>query len=165
MKETIRAETFETNSSAVHSVVLRENLLDKFDIPLVKGDSIVVELDEDYQCTGTLTSQYDKLQYLLSYLFVKRGWDNQVAIECGEFKSKNIVNVSELCEGYLVADAVSAELGRQVEIYITFGEYGPEFNHQVNPAFSDNPMDSVMNSEEEIRDFIFGPCNLVMEWD
>lgn len=156
MKRTVRYGTFETNSSSMHSLVYSNIKMDKSDLPVTSDGVVYVYLEQEYNCHGTLTTQLEKLEYLLSYLFVKDGWGYnsdfyQTSDNWYNFDIANSYMGRELLELLQLHDS------RIKKVIVRWCCDGPEFDHQSHPAYGDNPMDELVYDKDRTLEYLFSP--------
>lgn len=136
----IRNGLFETNSSSVHTLSISKDGLEPSKLKLNKNGNIEVEFAEfgkDYMVYDT---QYEKLQYLLSF----------IAYESGYYYC-DVSDLEELYEHYnfrTIRDAVCEYAGANDIVIV--GEDNAYIDHQ-------SADDCVVNlwDEDEIINFVF----------
>ena len=69
----IRRNIFESNSSSVHTLSISKEGLEPSNLPLNKDGYIEVEFGEFGKDVMIYSTQYEKLQYLLSFIAYSRG--------------------------------------------------------------------------------------------
>ena len=112
----IRKDVFETNSSSVHTLQISNDGLEPSELKLNKDGNIEVEFGEfekDYRIYNT---QYEKLQYLISFIAYNYGY---------------YYDLDELYENYdfiTVRDAVCEYTGANDIVIV--GEAQPYIDHQ-----------------------------------
>lgn len=112
----IRKNVFETNSSSVHTLQISNDGLEPSELKLNKNGNIEIEFGEfekDYRIYNT---QYEKLQYLISFIAYNYGY---------------YYDLDELYENYdfiTVRDAVCEYTGANNIIVV--GETQPHIDHQ-----------------------------------
>lgn len=159
MKEAIRHGLFETNSSSVHSLVYVVN--DDAPQPIPKFDSEYGKLVHiihggSYQCSGCLVTSEEKLNYLIGWLFVKKGYDLGDFLEDDDYK-----NIEKwVCER-TGADGFKTKLVHEhSDEYEKMSEreqqrYGISFDHQSNPFIHDEDFLVDYRDKHEVLKFIF----------
>ena len=111
----IRKNVFETNSSSVHTLQISKDVLEPSELKLNKDGNIEVEFGEfgkDYMIYST---QYEKLQYLVSFIAY----------------NYNYYDLDELYENYdfsEVRDAICEYTGANDIVVV--GEAQPYIDHQ-----------------------------------
>lgn len=156
MKRTIRYGTFETNSSSMHSLVYSNIKMDKSELPVTSDGVVYVDLEQSYQCSGTLTTQLEKLEYLLSYMFVKDGW----GYSSDYYRTSDNWYNYDITDSYMGRDLLEmlqAHDSRIKKVIVRWCCEGPEFDHQTNPSYDDNPMDAVVYDKDTTLEYLFSP--------
>ena len=143
MKRTSRNGVFETNSSSVHTIVLKH---EGPYVPELETDgNRVVTHCHDYSEYGHdddayLSTQQEKLDYLMSWLTVKHDYDYG-----GE--------LYDTWEYGHVLEAIKSVMP-EIEVITVLDEDKACFDHQTAP-YSYNDCAVNLDSEEDIRSFIF----------
>ena len=112
----VRKNVFETNSSSVHTLQISKDGLEPSELKLNKDGNIEIEFGEfekDYRIYNT---QYEKLQYLISFIAYNYGY---------------YYDLGDLYENYdftTVRDAVCEYTGANDIIVV--GETQPHIDHQ-----------------------------------
>ena len=120
MKKAIREDVFETNSSAVHSLVIAKEGLEPSNLPVDKDGYIVADFGNygEYDMGYTTFSQEDKLAYLATECFYLNRWDKDLS---DFYVWKNICEA--VCK---YAGVKGIKLKNKIE---------PELNHQEIPEY------------------------------
>lgn len=171
MKRTIRENCFETNSSSMHTLVIRNKESSYKEDPVINGLVMRVEL-QDYSSEfhNELTTVKEKLDYVITYLIVKYHgepyldeWDRDDRKEYIEDFLNEDYYYRDLIQ--MIKDKVGVE-----KLKVRFGlgctDAFSLFDHQTrpDPNYDGNPLDEL--SDEEIVDFIFNPrAVLLLERD
>ena len=118
MKNVIREGLFETNSSAVHSLVISSDGLEPSNLPMDDDGYITIEFGnfDEYDEGITTFDQEMKLRYIATECFYINHWDKEIE---GSYPWKYICEA--VCE---YSGAKGIRLGTLIE---------PELNHQVQP--------------------------------
>lgn len=156
MKRTIRYGTFETNSSSMHSLVYSNIKMDKSELPVTSDGVVYVDLEQSYLCSGTLTAQLEKLEYLLSYMFVKDGW----GCSSDYYRTSDNWYNYDIADSYMGRDLLEmlqSYDSRIKKVIVRWCCEGPEFDHQTNPSYDDNPMDAVIYDKDTTLEYLFSP--------
>lgn len=137
----IRIGIFETNSSAVHSLIIPNDLIEKSKLKIDKDGMIKVGFitsDTEYP----LFTQYDKLSYLITQLYYSTGrwYDDGVLDNDYEF---GVIN-DYVCE-YTGAKGIKIDYSRE-----------PDINHQAQWANGEDRCINIYDKDSLIS-FIFGP--------
>lgn len=146
MKYTIRRNTFETNSSSVHSLVYRNQELEPPDLPINKETNKVKayygEFGKDY---NVYYDQSSKLSYLLTCIYYHYYNDEEIE------NSYAFEILQDIVREYCGVDGIE----------ICGGE--PYIDHQ---SYPDDMFGIVGYSDEAIRNFLFnGDIGLKTESD
>lgn len=139
MKTKKRIDTFETNSSSVHSLCIKNIHTDPCDIPRTDDNKLIVQLRYFGKDDHTYETQEEKLSYLITWLYCKYGYyqDNDLS-EYDEWSMGILDSILE----YANADGFEIH-------YPEKGDFG--FDHQSDPSMYDCIMD------------IYNEDNLLME--
>lgn len=137
MRETIRAGVFETNSSSVHSITVPKDGREPSKLKINKDGMIEVDFGQFDKDFHLYTTQYEKLQYLITCLYY--------------LSSFNYEDIYDHYEFGLIQDAVCKYAGAQGIKLLCQTE--PEIDHQSQP-YSGIEIINVF-SDEEILDFVF----------
>lgn len=145
MKKQVRRSVFETNSSSVHTIVVKHRGCYKMKLKRSKKDHFaVIGRCRDYSEYGidgnyVLTTQQEKFEYVLSLITYKRRFDGYNIEESWEFRNllRAITSIDNTVDMIIVKDKGKAN-----------------FDHQTAPnSYSDGVVD--LYNENRIRDFIF----------
>lgn len=147
MRRSIRYNTFETNSSSVHTLQISKEGLSPSELKIRKKDGMIrVPLKYWGTKVAEYTSQLDKLSYICTRAWYANGGAWVVDVDN---ENKNYV----LC---MIEKAICDYTGAiGIELYIPKGEE-PGFDHQTCPEYSDD-MEGMCNvyDEESIQNFVF----------
>lgn len=141
MKEQIRRNTFETNSSSVHTLCIDKSGREPSELKLDKDGKINVYLNEFGANYELYNYQDEKLSYLMTLLkYASRGFDIESIYEEDQFKyiEKAIMNYIPECTGIKICGDIE-------DGYI---------DHQSQPEYGEisiiNPYD-----EDDVINFVF----------
>lgn len=137
MKLNIRHDTFETNSSSVHSLIIAKEGLESSNLPINNEGYIEAEYGEFGKDGEIYDSQSDKLSYLLTQCYYLGGWEYQLHRE---------TNYHFRC----VEDAICDYTGAK-GILIVGGE--PDIDHQSHPEYELRFVNEY--DEKSIQNFVF----------
>ena len=147
MKRQIRKNAFETNSSSIHSIVIKYNGQYRFELCCDDKDKFtVVAKCHDYSNAGKgddeyiISTQQQKLEYLISWLVCRNQY------EYGEDLYDN-----SLYNSILVA---IQKVNPQIQSIRNMDSDKAEFNHQTAPYSYSDCVVNVYN-EDDICNFIF----------
>ena len=158
MKKKVRNSVFETNSSSCHSVSVSENGRRPNEMTIDKNGAITVTIRDWDNYNGAWT-QSEKLSYLVSLLWARRGYD------CSEY------NIEDFCNCYqfrsieeAICEYVPDCMGLKVKLDPTIDGPWGLFNHQILNESSG--VEDLVNiyDEEDIIDFIFNDYLHVKVW-
>ena len=139
MRRVIRNGTFETNSSAVHSLVISPDGLEPSNLPMDADGCITINFGNfgEYDEGITTFDQEMKLRYIATECFYLNNWDTYIE----DFYPWKCV-CDAVCK---YSGAKGIRLGSAIE---------PELNHQVQPEYGELKFCSYWN-EDSIINFIF----------
>lgn len=143
MRQTKRTGVFETNSSSVHSITVPKDGREPSKLEINKEGMIEVDFGQFGKERRLYTTQYEKLQYLITCLYYLSSFD-----------------YGDIYDNYLfelIQDAVCDYTGAKGIRLLC--ETEPEIDHQSQP-YSDIEIINVYNSEE-IIDFIFNKYTIL----
>lgn len=120
MKRKIRAEVFETNSSAVHSLWIKRKL-GKNKLKMKDG-YVLTDFGSFGKEENIYTSQNDKLSYLLTEIYYINHWQIEGIEETYQFK----------CIEEAIKDYDESVLGIKI-----LNKKMPEIDHQAQPEYGD----------------------------
>lgn len=132
-----RNNVFETNSSSVHAISINKDGLEPSKLYVNKNDEIVVELGS-FDCNGELTTQYEKLSYLMT---------------CMYYICPNIPDKNSRVYFYEQVKEVICEYADAEDIILTNID-NAYIDHQSVPYDTDDLIINIYD-EESIVDFIF----------
>ncbi len=138
MKRVIRSNIWETNSSAVHSLVIAKEGLEKSYLPIDKDGYIVTDFGDfgDYNVGIETFDQRVKLSYLLTELYYLNHWD---------------VDLSDFYQYQCLEECLCAYTGAKgIRI---MKKVEPSLNHQVIPEYE--PKFCSCYDDDSIINFIF----------
>lgn len=135
MKTIIRRNVFETNSSAVHSLVISDEGMEQSNLPMDDDGYVLVKFGSFGKDERIFTSQEDKLSYLITQCYYLNHWDEDI------YDNYHFRNVKEaICE-YTGAKGIK----------IIGGE--PDIDHQEYPEYELNLVNEYNSSS--IQSFVF----------
>lgn len=139
----IRSGVFETNSSAVHCLVVPKDLLAKSELKIDSDGMIKVGfITEDTEYP--LMTQYDKLSYLITQIYYKSGcyYRNEPMDNDYEFEI-----IDEYISDYTGANGIKIDYSNE-----------PGINHQAI-WYSDSYVDKFVEiyDKNAVLSFVFGP--------
>ena len=139
MRKIIRYGVFETNSSAVHSLVIAKDGLEPSKLPVDEDGYIITDFGdfEDYDVGITTFDQNVKLSYLATECYYINHFDEHIE---DSYTWKNICDA--VCE---YTGAKGVKILHHIE---------PELNHQVQPEYGEPKFCDDWNSES-VNNFIF----------
>ena len=114
----VRNGMFETNSSAVHTLVVADSGLEPSHLPLDKDGYILADFgnfDRDYHI---YSSQEDKLSYLLTECYYLNGWHDDIRT------TSYFMNIEDAICDYAGAKGIRI-----------LGNVEPYINHQEQPEY------------------------------
>lgn len=148
MKRSIRYNTFETNSSSIHTLQISKEGLSPSELKIRKKDGMIrVPLKYWGKETAEYTSQLDKLSYICTRAWFANSshrWDWEVDNDEENYVLRYIEKA--ICD-------YTGAIG--LELYIPKG-VKPGFDHQTIPEYSDD-MAGMCNvyDEESVQNFVF----------
>ena len=131
-----RKMVFETNSSAVHSLTIAKEGMEKSKLQVDDDGYIPVEYGE-FGTSGVFSSQADKLSYLVTQCYYLGGWNYDVNRE-DNYHFRNL------------EDAIISYTGTK-GIKIVGGE--PDIDHQEQPEYELNLVNEW--DKRSIQEFVF----------
>lgn len=137
MRKYIRRNVFETNSSSVHSLVISKEGLEPSDLEIDENGYINVDFGNFGSEEHLYTSQYDKLQYLITCLYYTSGYDPDSIAESYDFEE-----IQEAICGYTGAKGINI-----------LGKNEPYIDHQSVPYGSIEIVN--IYDKEAIVNFVF----------
>jgi len=125
---TIRRNVFETNSSAVHSLVISDEGMEPSNLPMDDDGYILVKFGSFGKDRRIFTSQEDKLSYLITQCYYLNHWDEDI------YDNYHFRNVEDaICE-YTGAKGIKI-IGGEPEIdHQELPEYELKFVDEYNPS-------------------------------
>lgn len=120
MKKVIRKSVFETNSSAVHSLVICRDGLEQSNLPVDEKGYILTDFGNfgDYDMHMVTFDQAAKLSYLATECYYINSWDKNIE------DSDVWENICEAICDYTGASGIKI-----------IGNVEPSLNHQVQPEY------------------------------
>ena len=165
MKTVVRYGVFETNSSSMHSLVLGgEQKRSAPDIPIYarNRDHVHIILGGEYdgRSIRKVVTQYEKLNYIIDWLFTKNYSDMETLLDSEDYK-----NVEKwVCE-YTGADHFQTKLfdawtSEEDEGYEDHPyKYDVSFDSEFHPLYEDCLVD--YRDKDKLLDFIFVDRNWI----
>lgn len=146
MKEQIRNNVWETNSSSTHALCYKRKELEPFNLPLDKDGKVHIYLDDEYEgyaggC-GEHYEQYDKLKYIITHL-------------CNDYYPYYPCTEEDLCDRYYCYKYFIENIKRHEPKFngiVIHGEGG--VNHQLS-----GNLDEIVNiwNDDNTLNFLFNP--------
>lgn len=149
MKKVTRNEMFETNSSSVHTLVYSGLKREKPNLAFYCRDGQLVHKVRGgiYSCEGTLRSQQEKLNYLISWLFIHKGSDLETLLNSWSFE-----DIQRWICDYTGAQRLDVKL--KEDYWNEDDEDAVYFDHQSHPSHDQCPVNYY--DKNSVLDFIFG---------
>ena len=143
----IRNAVFETNSSAVHCIVMPNEYLEKPNLRMTADNKILVDFTEEFD--GYLSTQEEKLSYLITQLWYKNG--NYSYLSLLEDSTYQMIK-KYVCD-YVHADDIVIE-----------NKVAPYINHQaVWDSYTEPFID--LYDKDVVISFIFSPMMVKEYYD
>ena len=134
MKNIIRQNTFETNSSSTHALIFSKQHLQPNEIPIDSDGNLLVTFGE-FDSEELIESQIGKLAYVLTFMYCHTSYWHDEFEDSYEYKDVK----KALCEYTGAKDVV---ISKDIEPYL---------NHQL---YNDRCLVNY-NNEDEVINFVF----------
>ena len=137
MKKVLRVNVFETNSSAVHSLIVSKEGMEPSKLPM-DSDRYIMARYGKFDKDGFFTTQEEKLSYLLTQCYYLGGWEYDYYMDSSNYHFRRI------------QEAICKYTGAK-GIRIVGGE--PYLDHQACPEYDIKLVDEW--NENAINSFVF----------